>query len=81
MTTKLFKVDYQITELYNGKNPYYYYGGSATIVAKDALDAIQKAQKLTTKSSQYLDEEKRTVKVTRKDFCANSVNLVAQTNY
>jgi len=81
MATKIFGVEYWVTELYNGKDANTF-KEDCNVVAWDALDAILKVKTKNEKKvfSSYVDEENknRKVTVTRKNFEAIRVHLQAQ---
>lgn len=80
MATKIFGVDYLITEMVNGKNPDTL-KESKSVVAKDALDAILKVKKEAEKPYSFKsDEDGKIYKVTKKDFNPTHVALRAQTD-
>lgn len=71
MATRIFGVEYWITELYNGKDASTF-KEDTNVVAKDALEAILKVKAKNEKKvfNSYVDSENknRRVTVTRKDF-------------
>lgn len=84
MPTRIFSVNYDITELYNGKNRNTF-NETRNVVARNALHAIGRVQALNMKASSFIDEEgngkkKTKVKVTRSGFLPLSVNLLASTD-
>lgn len=81
MSTKIFGVQYRVTEFYDGED-----GNenidNVSIVAKDALDAILKVKKIIEKPSSFKDiDTKRKVKVTKRNFTALTVSLRAEADY
>lgn len=80
MSTSIFSVYYDVTELYNGKDRHTF-SETRNTVAKDALDAIEKVKALNLKATSYIDDEtKKKIKVTRSGFTPINVNLLASTD-
>lgn len=78
--TKIFTVQYEITERYDGKNPFTQIE-TKNVVGKDGMDAISKAKVKAEKSSSYISEETgKRVKETRNNFKLVSLNLLAETD-
>lgn len=80
MATKIFGVEYEVTETYDGKDANTF-KEDANVVAKDALDAILKLKARNEKPvySSFIDEtnKNKRVKVSRKNFKALTVILRA----
>lgn len=82
MSTRIFSVGYDVTELYNGKNGHSF-SEYSNVVANDAADAIEKVKAKNMKASAFIDgdgNKKQKVKVTRSNFSATSVALLARTD-
>lgn len=79
MSTKIYAVEYWITERYNGKTPSTY-KSNFSIVAKDGQDAINKVKEKALKPFNYTNDEKKKVSVTKSSFEVISVSLLAESD-
>lgn len=80
MPTRIFAVNYDVTELYDGKDRHTF-SETRSVVARNALEAIAVVQNQNLKATSYIDDEsKKKVKVTRSAFTPMNVNLIASTD-
>lgn len=77
MATRIFNVEYWVSELYDGKSKSTF-KENRNVVAKNAVEAIMKVGKINERPMSFKDENKKNVKVTRKDFEPINVVLRAE---